>query len=106
MADVLRRFVGPVALGTSASTLYTVPTGSTVVLLDVHACNESGSDASFTLSIGTDGAGKRLFKGEVVPANRAIQRTGNVALAAGEVLQGLASAGSAITLTISGVETL
>lgn len=105
MAETLKRLAGPVALGTSAATLYTAPGDiSHGTILEVHVCNESGSDATFTLSIGTDGSGKRMFCEELVEAHRTFQRTGATFFGASEVLQGLASAGSSLTITISGVE--
>lgn len=60
---------------------------------------------SFTLSVGTDGAGKRLHYQEDVASHKSFQRTGNIHIDAGEVLQAYASAGTSLTLTISGIET-
>ena len=39
------------------------------LLRDIHLCNETGADATVTLSIGSDGSGKRILKDYVVPAN-------------------------------------
>lgn len=105
MADALKRYAGPVALGTSASTLFTVSPGTTATIILIHLCNETASDETVTLSIGTDGAGKRLFKDYTVPANDVRQITGNYPMSAAEIMQGFASAGSAITITIGGIET-
>ena len=105
MADALKRLVGPVALGTSATTVYTAPGGGSASILDIQVCNESGSTVSFTLSVGTDGAGKRLHYQEDVASHKSFQRTGNIHIDAGEVLQAYASAGTSLTLTISGIET-
>ncbi len=104
MADTLKRLSGPTALTTSAVTQYTTPGGTTTTIRNLHVCNESGSDATFTLSIGTDGAGKRLYKDVTVPVNDSFDAGLSVVLAATEIVQAFASAGSALTLTISGVE--
>ena len=104
MADTLKRLSGPTALTTSAVTQYTTPGGTTTTIRNIHVCNESGSDATFTLSIGTDGAGKRLYKGQTVPANDAFDAGLSVVLAATDVVQALASTGAALTLVLSGVE--
>jgi len=105
MAQTLVRMVGPVLLSDTAATVYTVPGGTTATLLDMQICNESGADAKLTLSIGTDGAGKRLFKESLVPPGKPVQRTGAINLAAGEVVQAYADIDAVLTLTISGVET-
>lgn len=104
MADVLKRLVGPVSLTDTAATVYTVPSGKTATMLDMQVCNESGADAYWTLSIGTDGPGKRLIFESLVPVGKSVQRTGAINLDDGEVVQAYADVDAAITLTISGVE--
>lgn len=104
MADTLKRLAGPVALTTTPATVYTVPSSTTAVIREIIVCNETGTARTFTLSIGTDGAGKRLFKDATVRAGETVQITGQTVLAAGEVIQAVASANSALTLTISGGE--
>lgn len=104
MAETLKRLVGPQLLNTTGGTVYTVPANTQAVLRDIIICNESGSAATFTISIGTDGAGKRLFKSSSLAANTTFQQTGNITLEAAEVIQAVASANSAIVLTISGLE--
>jgi len=104
MADTAKRLSGPTALTTSAVTQYTVPASTTTILRSIHAANETATVATFTLSIGTDGAGKRLFMALPIGGNDAFDWTGFIVLAAGEVLQALAGTAAAITLTTSGVE--
>lgn len=105
MADALRRLSGPTALTNAAVTQYTVPGATTTTIRSIHVCNESAASHDFTLSIGVDGAGKRLFKNQTVPAGDSFDWTGNIVLTAGEVLQALADAGAVLTLVVSGVET-
>ena len=104
MADTLKRLVGPQNLNTTGGTVYTTPANTQAVLRDIIVCNESNATATFTLSIGTDGAGKRLFKSSSIAANTTFQQTGSVTLEAAEIIQAAASANSAIVLTISGLE--
>lgn len=105
MADTPKRLYGPASLTTSAATVYTAPGGTDVAIVDIHVCNETASVATLTLSIGTDGAGKRLFKETPIQPYSALQRIGNQYLAAGEVIQAYSGTNAALTLTISGIET-
>lgn len=105
MADALKRLSGPTALTAAAVTQYTAPALTTATIRSIHVCNESAAQHDFTLSIGVDGAGKRLFKNQVVPAGDSFDWTGNIVLAAGELVQALADAGAVLTLVVSGIET-
>lgn len=104
MADTLKRLSGPTALTTSAVTKYTVPALTTTIVRSIHVCNETGVDHAFTLSIGTDGAGKRLFMAQPVLANDSFDWTGNIVLDPADILQALADVGTGVTLVISGIE--
>jgi hypothetical protein len=105
MADTLKRLAGPTLLTGSAATVYTVPASTTATLRNIHVCNETGTAATLTMSIGTDGAGKRLFTGFSVAANDVLDWSGAIVLAAAEVLQAFSGTASALTVVISGVET-
>lgn len=104
MADTAKRLSGPTALTTSAVTQYTVPASTTAILRSVHVANESASTSWFTVSIGIDGAGKRLWFQQDVPAKSSFDWSGFIVLAAGEVIQALAQTATSNTLAISGVE--
>jgi hypothetical protein len=104
MADTPKRLAGPALLTASAATVYTVPGATDTVLREVDVCNETGADATLTISIGTDGAGKRLRKGFNVPANGGYQLTCWIPLATGEVIQAYSGTASALTLVLSGIE--
>jgi hypothetical protein len=103
MPTAIKRLAGPLLLTTAAATLYTVPAATTVTLRDIEFCNETAAAVTVTLSIGTDAAGKRLFRSRTVPANGNVQWTGNVQLEAAEFIQALASANTAVTIIIGGV---
>jgi len=104
MADTAKRLSGPAALGTTAATVYTVPASTTTILRNVHVSNESAATAWFTISIGTDAAGKRLWYQQDLAPKTSFDWSGFIVLAAAEVVQALAQTASAITLTTSGVE--
>jgi hypothetical protein len=103
--DTPKRLYGPASLTDTAATLYTAPGGTDVAIVDIHVCNETSSTATLTLSIGTDGSGKRLYKDTPIAANSFHQRIGNQYLAAGEVIQAYSGTNAALTITISGIET-
>jgi hypothetical protein len=106
MADSLERIVGPTLLTNSAATvLSSVASGTTITIRDIQVCNETGSDATFTLSIGTDGAGKRLYKSLTIPANGVMSSQRQIILTTGDILQAYSNTSSALTLTISAVVT-
>lgn len=103
--DTAKRLTGPALLTGSAATVYTVPASTVTVLRNIHVCNETGADATLTLSIGTDGSGKRLFRTFNVSANDVMDWSGAIIMAAAEVIQAFSGTASALTLTVSGVET-
>lgn len=104
MADTPMR-IGPVALGAAPATVYTTPAATDMQLRNIHVANEGGSLQSFTLSVGADGSGTRLYKDVEIPANGAFDWSGYLPLAAGEILQAYADAPGVLTMTIGGVET-
>lgn len=108
MTDSLSRIVGPVALAAAAATVYgPVPAATTVTVRSIHVTNETGTQRTFRLSIGADGAGKRLFYDVPVdPGDEGFDWSGSLVLAAGEVLQAYASTAAALTLVVSAVVTV
>lgn len=104
MADTLKRLSGPAILSNAAATVYTVPGGTTTTIRNIHVCNETGSMATFTLSVGTDGAGKRLFMSVPILANDFLDWSGSLVVGAAEVIQAYSGTNSALSLTMSGVE--
>jgi hypothetical protein len=104
MADTAKRLSGPALLTGAAATVYTVPALTTTILRSVHVTNETGSTATFTMSIGTDAAGKRLWTALDIETKTSFDWSGFIVLAAGEVLQAFSATVGALTLTTSGVE--
>lgn len=104
MTDTPKRLYGPAQLTASAATLYTVPAATVTILRYIRVTNTTGTDRSLTLSIGTDAAATRLFPGTTVPALSVIEVSLFIPMTATEIIQGLASAATALTAIISGVE--
>lgn len=105
MADSPKR-IGPVSLSNSASTLYTTPSGTDFTIRNIHVANESAVDAKFSMSIGVDGSGNRVYHNVDVAGNGgAFDWSGYMPISAGEIIQSFANLPSALTITISGVET-
>lgn len=101
----MKRLAGPTALTTAAVTLYSAPAATTTTITSIHVANESAAQASFTFSVGTDGAGKRFFYQIPVSAADSFDWSGTLVLATTEVVQAFASAATSLTITVNGVET-
>ena len=99
-----QRIVGPLQLATSATDLFTVPTGMRVEIRGVHVNNPSGGEIEFTLSVDADAAGTRLLDQKAVGAGDSYngRRAMNHTLVAGEKLQGFCDAASTAVLVIDG----
>ena len=104
MAKTPKRLSGPASLSNSASTKYTVPGATTTVIRHVHVQNPSGSPVTFTLSIGVNAAGTRLWDAYVIPAGTERSFWGPYTLTAGEVIQSLGGTNNILTLTVDGEE--
>ena len=114
MARLPKRMVGPVAVSNVSATLYTapsyIPTTLTSVVRHIHIQNPSASPVTFTLSIGADAAGTRIFDAFSIPAAGA-GITGSVVdyfchyvLTSGQTLVGVAGTNNILTVTINGEE--
>jgi hypothetical protein len=95
---------GAAGTGTYA-TLYTVPTGQQVAIVDIEICNTGASAATFYVSLvpqgGTAGASNALFFNAPIPPYTTVQWTGQQVLAAGGFVAAYASA-SSVTIKVGG----
>lgn len=105
MADVAKRAYGPAQPGTTAATVYTAPASTTFTMKQIHATNGSSSSATLTVSIGADAAATRLLNAISVPANGTFTLDVWIPVNATEVVQMAQGTASALTVTMSGVET-
>jgi len=68
MARIPARSYGPALIATGPATVITVPAGEKLILRHIHVSNPSGAPVTFSLSIGADAAGTRLWQTYSVPA--------------------------------------
>lgn len=102
MAKTPLRLSGPALVTNSATTVYTVPASTKTVVRHVHVSNPSGSAATFTLSIGTDAAGKRLFDAFSIPNGSVIDHICYYVMEAAEIIQAFSGTNNVLTLTVDG----
>lgn len=87
-------------LGTSSTTLYTVPGSTTTIVKEIVLCNKTGSAATATITFD----GKNIVAAKSIPANDTLVIPLSSVIAAGKIIAGLAGTASAIDYYISGVE--
>lgn len=107
MATVLKQ-LGQAAIGTTFSTIYTVPASTTTIIKELAICNTTSSAITVNVcavpSGGTAGTGNALIYGYSISANLPAFFGGmNTVLPTGVTLQVSASA-TGLTITASGVE--
>jgi hypothetical protein len=102
------RIAGPALLTNAAATKYTVPAGQRLTLRHIHVENPSAAPVTFTMSIGADAAGTRLYDAYSIPAAAAGQPASVLdvfcyyILEAAEIIQALAGTNNIMTLTLDG----
>lgn len=104
MAKTPKRLAGPALVTNSAATKYTVPAATKTILRHIHVQNPSGSAVTFTLSVGADAAGTRLYDAYSIAANSILDVWVYVVIEATEVIQALAGTNNILTLTLDGDE--
>jgi hypothetical protein len=103
MATTNKRLSGPAALTNAAATKYTVPAATVTILQHIHVTNPTGASITFTMSIGADAAGVRIYDAVAIPAGSMIDTFSKYVLNAGEIVQAFSSSTSAV-LTLNGQE--
>lgn len=101
MAIVSKRLAGPAQLATSATTVYTATVAAQITRGRVS--NPTGIAQTFTMSIGVDSAGTRIYSGTVVPPNRGVDIYGPFSLQPGDIVQAFGSSTS-LVLELNGNE--
>lgn len=110
MARTAKRLAGPAAVSNAAATKYTVPALTKTIIRQLHVQNPSASPVTFTVSIGADAAGTRLYDAYSVPAAAAgvsasvLDIFGYWVVDAAEIVQAFAGTNNILTLTIFGDE--
>lgn len=101
-----KRFAGPAQVSSAAATKYTVPAGRIATIRHIHVSNPTSSAVTFTMSIGADAAGTRIFDAYSIPANSVLDHFGVYVLSAAELFQAFAGTNNVLTLTVDGEEDL
>lgn len=96
------RVHGPAQVSNAAATKYTVPAGLRFILRHVRVQNPSAAAVDFTMSIGADAAGTRIFDGLSLAADSVFDYYLYIPIAAAEIIQAFAGTNNILTLTISG----
>lgn len=104
MASTPKRLAGPAQLSGTAATKYTVPSATKTVLRHIHCYNPSGSPVNFTMSIGADAAGTRIYDAFSIAAGTALDVWVYFVLETTEVIQAFAGTASVLVLTLDGDE--
>jgi hypothetical protein len=104
MARTPKRLAGPATVSNSAATKYTVPSTTKTIVRHIHVYNPSGSAVTFTLSIGSDAAGTRVFDAFSILAGTSLDHYCYYVLEAAEIIQALAGTTTVLVLTIDGDE--
>ena len=104
-----KRFVDPVQLSTSASsTLYAPTSGYTGVIKEILLSNPTTTTATATVymvpSGGTAGNSNAIVPAITIAGNSFITIPLSQVMTTGDTLKALASVGTTITMTVSGVE--
>ncbi len=104
MARTPKRLAGPALVTNSVATKYTVPSVTKTIIRHIHVQNPSASPVDFTLSIGADAAGTRIFDGYPIAAETTLDHWCYYVVDAAEIIQGVAGTTNILTLTIDGDE--
>lgn len=104
MPDIRTRLFGPALLTNAAATVYTAPANTLSVIKHLRVSNPSGSSVNFTMSIGADAAGTRVYGAAAVAAGGSIEAFCMYVLEEGEVVQAFGSTTNVLVLTLDGIE--
>ncbi|SRR6266702_1708498 len=102
-----KRMAGPLQLATGgAATVYTVPTTRLYAIVrHIHVYNPIATGRSFSMSIGADAAGTRLFDLFLIFQQTVFDHYCYYVLAPGEIVQAQDASGAAgLVLTMDGDE--
>lgn len=102
MARIPTRFHGPAQLSNAATTKHTAAASEISIVRHVHVYNPGSGTVNFTMSIGTDAAGTRVFDAYPVLEDVPLDHWCYYPLAATETIQALGSVNNQLVLTISG----
>jgi hypothetical protein len=106
MPRIATRLAGPALVSNAAATKYTVPASRIAVIQHIHVYNPSAANVPFTMSIGADAAGTRIFDAYTIGPFQPFDHYCKYTLVAAEILQAFAGTSNILTLTINGDESV
>jgi hypothetical protein len=104
MANTPKKLQGPAAVATGPTTVYTVPASTKTVIRHLHLSNPSGSPVTFTMSVGADAAGTRVFGAYSIPANSTYDWWTYLVVEAAEIVTYSAGTNNILVATLNGDE--
>lgn len=104
MASTPKRLAGPAQVSNAAATKYTVPSTTKTVLRHIHVFNPSGSNVTFTMSIGADAAAARIYDAITIAPGAELDEWVYYVLEAAEIIQAFSGTNNVLTLTLDGDE--
>ncbi len=104
MASTPKRLAGPAQLTNAAATKYTVPSATKTIVRHIHLFNQDATARTFTISIGADAAGTRIYDAMTLAAGAEFDRFCYYILEAAEIIQAFADVTLKVNLTIDGDE--
>lgn len=102
MARVPTRLAGPAQVSNAAATKYTNTSGESTIVRHVHVYNPGTGTVNFTMSIGADAAGTRIFDAYPVLEDVPLDHWCYYVLTGTETIQALGSTNNQLVLTIDG----
>jgi len=107
VASTLKK-LAQVQLGSSDGVIYTTPAGTTTVITALVLCNTDTSDRTFRLhqvdAAGSSSAANALWYDYPVATKRTFMPPTGLILQAGQLLRGLCSAATVMTVSVFGIE--
>lgn len=99
-----KRMHGPAQVSNAAADKYTVAANRRGCIRHIHVQNPSGAPVTFTMSVGADAAGTRLFDAYSIAAGAVLDHYCKYDLEAAEKIQAFAGTNNILVLTIDGDE--
>lgn len=106
MPRISKRLAGPAQVSNAAATKYTTPAVTKTIVRHIHVQNPSAATVNFTMSIGADAAGTRIFDAFPIAAQQVLDHFCFYVLEATEIIQAFAGTNNILTLTIDGEESV
>ena len=102
MPRLATRPFGPALLTNSAATKVTVPSNEKLNITRLHVSNPTVSTVDFTMSVGADAAGTRMFDAYPIPPDTVLSFPMDLTLEEAEIIQAFASTTSVLVMELEG----